>query len=262
MSRDEKESGRRGLVRSVTRRALVLAACLALVACGDNPLESIGLRSSDWISEPTVPTTVAVVTTTPTVVAAERLLWANDEIETENLDDRGAVIEGVFSRREGDRFIQASRSEIAVALPGIGFPSVAPSGAEWVTSQLVIDNDGTIANDPSAAFGIWSAEPYTRSRSVAQMAVLRVATDPVASEEVASLDGEPSCDRFDDRNADRCEVTRIGDRPTWLLVETSGATMVWFDGDYRYELFGRSFVPQSILADMTAEMIPLASLGA
>lgn len=260
MSRDDYEPGHRALMSSGFRRALLLIVLIALAACGENPLGSFGSRSSDWINEPTVPTTIAVVTTTPTVVAADRLKWANDGIESANLDDQGAVIQEVFGRREGDRFIQASRFEIAAALPEVAFPGLAPSGAEWVSSQLVIDNDGTVANDPSAAFGIWSAEPYTRSRSVAQMAVIRVAADPVGAEEVAA-DSEPSCERFADRTADQCEVIRIDDRPTWLLRETGGSTLIWFNREYRYELFGRSFVPVPILQDMTAQMEPLASLG-
>jgi hypothetical protein len=260
MTRDEYEPGRGGLMSPRLRRVLVPAILIVLTACGDTPLDSIGWRSSDWINEPTVPTTVAVVTTTPTVVSAERLLWANDEIETASLEDQGAVIQEVFGRREGDRFIQASRFEIAAALPGVAFPGLAPSGAEWVTSQLVVDNDGTVSPDPSAAFGIWSTEPYTRSRSVAQMVVMRVATDPVAAEEVASADSELSCERFAERSADQCEILTIADRPTWLLEETSGSTLIWFEGEYRYELFGRSFVPRPILREMTAGMVPLASL--
>ena len=59
----------------------------------------------------------------------------------------------------------------------------------------MFNNDGTIAADPSAAFGIWSAEPYTRSRSVAQMIVLRVSTDPEGAEEAAS-ETRPSCAPF------------------------------------------------------------------
>jgi hypothetical protein len=260
MSSDDDEPGLRGLMSSGYRRALFLVVLIGLTSCGESPLQSIGSRSSEWINEPTVPTTVAVVTTTPTLVPAHRLQWANDGIESENLDDQGTVIQEVFERREGDRFIQASRFEIAAALPGVVFPGLAPSGAEWVSSQLVIDNDGTVAGDPSAAFGIWSAEPYTRSRSVAQMAVIRVATDPVAAEEVASGEPEPSCERFSDRTADQCEVVTIADRPTWLLRDTSGSTLIWFEGEYRYELFGRSFVPVPILRDMTASTEPLASL--
>lgn len=245
-------------MRSKLRRALAMVMVLAATACGESPLESIGLRSSDWINEPTVPTTLAVVTTIPMEIPAERLLWANDTIETENLGDHDALLEEVFNRREGDRFIQASRHEIGAALPGIAFPSLAPSGAEWVSSQLVFDNDGSIAADPSAAFGVWSAEPYSRSRSVAQMVVIRVATDPVGAEEAASV--EPSCERFEESSSDRCEVRTVGDRPTWRLSASSGSTFVWFDGDYRYELYGRSFVPVAILENMASSMVSLTSL--
>ncbi|HEU4894344.1 MAG TPA: hypothetical protein VFT85_00780 [Acidimicrobiia bacterium] len=232
---------------------------MAVAGCGGSPLESLGLRSSEWINEPTVPTTVAVVTTTPVVVPAEGLQWANDEIETADLDDQAAVLAGVFARREGDRFIQASRSEIAAALPELAFPGVVPSAAQWVSSQLVFDNDGTLALDPTVAFGIWSAEPYSRSRSVAQMMVLRVATDPVAADEVASGQGELSCARFSDRSTQQCEMSTIDDRPTWVLDAASGATVIWFEGQYRYELFGRSFVPLDVLQDMVADMEPLGS---
>jgi len=243
-------------------RVLLVTAAMALVACGDEPLESIGLRSSEWINEPTVPTTVVVNTTTPTFVGADELEWANDEIETPNVEDTETLLAEVFARRQGDRFIQASRLEIATALPDVGFPGMAPNGAEWVSSQLVFDNDGSVADDPSAAFGIWSAEPYTRSRSVAQMAVLRVAMDLVTATELASGEIEPSCAIFADRTTDSCEIFSVGQRDTWLLTASGGPTLVWFEGPYRYELFGRSFVPLDVLRRMSGEMVPLTSIGA
>jgi hypothetical protein len=245
-----------------TPRLLLLAIVMSTVACGESPLESIGLRSSDWINEPTVPTTVAVNTTTPTVVGVEQLQWVNDDIETPNADDTDLVLAQVFARRQGDRFIQASRLEIAVALPDVAFPARAPAGAEWVSSQLVFDNDGGVADSPSAAFGVWSAEPYTRSRSVAQMIVFTVSTDPEAASELASGEVTPSCARFAERTTEQCEVISVGARDIWLLSATSGSTLIWFEGTYRYELFGRSFVPLAILRDMTDGMVPVASIGA
>lgn len=242
------------------RRAVFVLGALVLVACGTSPLESIGLRSSEWINEPTIPTTVPVITTTPTIVDAGQLQWANDDIENENLDDPNALLAEVFSRREGDRFIQASRFEIAAALPGISFPAEAPNGAEWVSSQLVFDNDGSLADDPSAAFGIWSAEPYSRSRSVAQMVVIRVATDQQGAEEVAEAGSGVSCARFSDRDTESCEVTMVDDRPTWILGSSGGTTLIWFDIPYRYEMFGRNFVSVSILQDMIATTVTLDSI--
>lgn len=239
---------------------MVLAGSL-LSACGVAPLESIGYRSSDWINEPTVPTTITVPTTAQTRVDVATLQWSNDVIQTENREDPEALISEVFSRRQGDRFIQASRFEITMALPDIAFPGLAPAGARFVSSQLVFDNDGNIALDPSAAFGIWSSEPYTRSRSVAQMVVLRVSTDPEAANDVAT-GVDASCARFAERTTDQCEMVAVGARPTWLLSAAGGATVVWFEGAYRYELFGRSFVPVDILTAMSSDMVPLASIGA
>ena len=147
-----------------------------------------------------------------------------------------------------------------MALPDIGFPGIAPPGARWVSSQLVMNNDGTIATDPSAAFGIWSDEPYTRSRSVAQMAVLRVASDPEGAAALES-EGAPSCAAFAERTTEQCEIISVADRPTWLLTGTAGSTLVWYAGPYRYELFGRSFVSLDSLVEMSEQMAPLASIA-
>lgn len=242
------------------RSAILTSAVVALAACGPTPLESLGNRSSAWINEPTVPSTQPVTVTTPTAVPAQRLLWVNDEIQTANLSDRDAMLNEIFERREGDSFIQASRQEIAVALPDVMFPGSAPPGAEWVSSQLVFENDGTLAPDPSAAFGIWSAEPYTRSRSVAQMIVMRVSNDEEAAAALASGAEEATCARFSERESDECEVITVGERTSWLLVDSGGTTLIWFEGPYRYELYGRSFVPEQMLQQVSDEMVPLASL--
>lgn len=250
---------------STTRRVrlrlvAVFVTAFALVSCGDSPLESIGLRSSDWINEPTVPSTIAVDTTIPRIVSAAALQWANEGIVNETVGDRDAMLAEVFDRREGDRFIQASGAEIAVALPEVTFPDRAPAGAEWVSSQLVFENDGTLSNEPSVAFGIWSAEPYTRSRSVAQMIVMRVSNDLEAANELATGAAEATCSRFADRASDECEIITVGSRETWLLEESGGSTLIWYDGPYRYEMFGRSFVPARVLQEMSGMMVPLSSL--
>src|SRR5690606_24646368 len=101
-------------------------------------------------------------------------------------EDHEGVVEEVFSRREGDRFIQASRFEIVAVVPDIEFPTVAPYGAEWVSSQLVLENNGRLSAEPTAAFGFWSSVPYRVSRSVPQMALLRVSNDPTSAEEMAN----------------------------------------------------------------------------
>lgn len=246
--------------RPVFFAVLVAATAVLLTSCGDDPLGSVGRRSSDWINEPTVATTTTVPVTIPTAISSAELAWSNDDIVNQSLDDPAAAVAAVFARREGDRFIQASRAEITVALPGIGFPARVPFGAKWVSSQLVIESSGEVSDDPSAAFGIWSAEPYTRSRSVAQMAVLRVALDPETIAELAEATEPPSCARFSDRNTDSCEIVDIGGRPTWRLSAAGGTTFIWFDETYRYELFGRSYLKQEALLEMSEVLIPLDQL--
>jgi hypothetical protein len=239
---------------------LTLTILMTVTACGESPLLSLGNRSSNWINEPKVTTTTLPPVDIPRHIATTALQWANDDIVNEDLDDPDVVVAAVFSRRQGDRFIQASRFEIAAAIPEINFPAVAPYGAEWVSSQLVIENSGRLSAEPSAAFGIWSAEPYTRSRSVAQMAVLRVAHDPETAVELEVPGAEFSCARFAERSTDECALLDIEGRDVWKLAAAGGITLIWFDGPYRYELFGRVFVPSDVLEAMAADTVSLATL--
>lgn len=243
-------------------KRLIGVGLLAVVvaACGESPLQIIGERSAEWINEPEVVTTTLPPVTTPRFVEIENLQWSNEDIVNPNIGDRNALIATVFDRREGDRFIQASRDEIAAALPEVEFPAVAPFGAEWVSSQLVVENNGTLSRDPTAAFGIWSAEPYTRSRSVAQMVIISVAIDPETAAEIAETGEDVSCARFADRATNVCDTLNLDGRQVWKLLGTGGNTLIWFSGDYRYELFGRIFVPSEDLNEMVSNMLPLADL--
>jgi hypothetical protein len=242
-------------------RTTALIATILLAACGDAPFASLGQRSSGWIGEPTIITTTTVPTTVPIVISAEILKWFNDDLGGELADDPEAVKDAIFERRGGDLFVQASRAEIAALVPDLRFPSSTPYLSEYVTSQIVFDNDGNLSADPVAAFGIWSSEPYTRSRSVAQMIVLRISLDAAAAAEVAGPGADISCARFSDRTNEVCAVTTVEGRPVWSLEASNGTTLVWFDGDYRYELFGRTFVAVAALQEMVNDLVPLADLG-
>jgi hypothetical protein len=246
-------------VSRVARVAMVLLGALVVGACS-SPFLSLGNRSSNWINEPKVTTTTRPHVDAPTTVASSTLQWANDEIVSGPFEASEEVVAAVFARRQGDRFIQASRDEIAVAVPEMRFPQVAPYGAEWVSSQLVIENNGTLSAAPTAAFGFWSAVPYTRSRSVAQMAVLRVAHDPEMAAEVGSPDSAFSCARFAEETTDECALIELDGRDVWRLSSSGGTTLVWFEGDYRYELFGRTYVPVDVLEEMATGTIPLSDL--
>ena len=257
---NEGSSDLGGHLRNQARTAAVVAAVSLLTACGDAPFASLGERSSGWIGEPTVVTTTTVATTVPIVVGAEVLKWFNDGLGGEFLDDAEALKVAVFARRGGDLFIQASRAEIAILLPDVKFPTSTPYLSEYVTSQLVFDETGELEEDPVAAFGIWSSEPYTRSRSVAQMIIMQVSADAVTAADVAAPGADNSCERFADRSTEVCAVSTIGDRPVWALEASNGTTMIWWDGDYRYELFGRSYVAPAALEEMASGLVPLSEL--
>lgn len=239
----------------------VLLAVVLLGGCGGSPFAALGNRSSHWINEPKVTTTTIEQTDAPKEVPVTTLRWHNADIVSGPFETPEEVVAAVFARREGDRFIQASPAEIAAAVPDLVFPAVAPVGAEWVSSQLVVENNGSLSASPTAAFGIWSAEPYTRSRSVAQMIVIRVFHDPEAAAEVEDPDSAFSCARFAEDATEECRLTELGGRPTWNLRSSSGVTLIWFEGEYRYEMFGRNFVPLEVLEQMATESVPLAELA-
>ena len=249
-----------GLSHVLRMGSLLVVAAVAFAACGDAPLQSLGERSSGWLNEPTIVTTTTVPVTLPLAVDSETLKWFNDGIGSGETDDPAVLMREIFERRGGDLFIQSSRAEIATILPEVAFPSRVPYLAEYVTSQLVFEASGELSNDPTIAFGIWSAEPYTRSRSVAQIAVLRVAIDEEAAAEMAEPGAAISCARFADRVTQACEIVEIAGRPCWSLRADNGHTFVWFDGPYRYELFGRSFVPVAALEEVVLNTTPLAGL--
>lgn len=244
----------------VFRVSLLFMVVATAAACQDAPLESLGQRSSDWVNEPTIVTTTTVPVTIPLIVESEVLKWFNDDLGQEFLSDPAFLKTTIFERRAGDLFVQSSRAEIAAILPALEFPTSAPHLAEYVTSQLIFDTSGELSVDPVVAFGIWSAEPYTRSRSVAQMAVLRVSQDEEAAAEVAALESEVSCARFADRATRSCEIVEINESPFWSLTVDNGYTMIWFQGIYRYELFGRSFVPVDALQQMVTGTVRLSEL--
>jgi len=242
--------------------ALVVIAVVLLAACGDAPFATLGRRSSDWIGQPTVLTTTTVATSVPIVVGAEILKWYNDGLGGEFLDDPDSLKVAIFARRGGDLFIQASRAEMVALLPDLKFPASTPYLSEYVTSQLVFDETGDLEDDPVAAFGIWSSEPYTRSRSVAQMIVMQVSVDVVNATEVSEPGADISCTRFEDRTTSECVTGTIGGRTVWSLEASNGNTLIWFDEDYRYELFGRSYVLPAALEEMVTDLVLLSELEA
>ncbi|MGH8874163.1 MAG: hypothetical protein ACRDVM_02765 [Acidimicrobiia bacterium] len=228
----------------------------ALTACGDDPLAQAGNRSSTWIQEASGgPPLTPTVTTVPVIRAhrSSSLTWVNDELGVPVVAGPREVLRAVWTRGGQDRFVQASRSEIAAALPAVQFPSVVPEAVEYVTSQLVFDPEtGSLSDEWAAAFGLWSVVPYSRSRNAGQEGVLWVAADGPG--------GSSGCERFPDRQ-EECETATLSDGPAWRLSEDYGSTLVWFEEGYRYELFTRRDVPEDLALRMAEEMAPLAELS-
>lgn len=247
-------------MRRFVRGTFLLATTLMILACGGEPFQALGQRSSDWIGEPTIPTTTTVAVTVPIVVGGEVLRWFNDSIISRSPDDLEALRREIFARGAGELIIQASRAEIASLVPDLKFPTLAPVGSQYVTSQLVFEGSGALSEDPIAGFGIWSSEPYTRSRSVAQVVVLWVSRDEPGADDISANPDSVTCARFAGRATNGCEILTIGDVPVWSLKADNGRTLIWYDGIYRYEMFGRPFVSPEALKEMASTFEPIGQL--
>jgi hypothetical protein len=239
--------------------ALLAAAALA-AACSPEPLAGVGDRASGWID---VAPAATQVTGAPVVIdpsiPIDQVAWYNDRLQAVEGTEAAEVVAAVFARGGGtDSFVQATPQEIAAVLPGLMFPRVVPYSTRYITSQLVIDPATvTLANDFSAAFGLWAAEPYTRSRSAGQDGVLQVAIDADQASAVAAGAGDLSCERFSDRQIRACEVVYLGRDPAWRLGNELGNTLIWYQAPYRYELFVRIGHPEELLGEMASSAAPL-----
>ncbi len=163
------------------KRTISLIALLLLVtACGDDGLlDGLGDRSVEAVhgkTSLTTSTTEPVAVDTPLgSTRASDLVWYNDGIPGEsNSFETNVVIASVWGRGDGaTSVIQASRSEIATALPGVQFPELVPDTVGWVTSQLVYDVASRTLNPETVAqFGLWHLEPYATDGG--RTALLRV----------------------------------------------------------------------------------------
>lgn len=244
------------------RLLLAVVVSAGLAACSDDALSGLGGRSSGWIGE--VATTATTTTTTApartrTVVDVD---WVNDQFEEPEPEAEGDdVLAAVFARSgDSSRFLQASRAEIVAVTPDVLFPSTVPAEVRFITSQLVIESRTLrLANDPTVAFGLWSVEPYTRSRSVGQVAVINVATDPAGAELAADPNTEPNCAPFSQENR-LCSIEFVTDIPVWRLEGESGLTHVWYSAPYRYSLDTRRNIDEELVHTVIGSVVPLAEL--
>jgi hypothetical protein len=218
------------------RRKTVLLAVVALtlVGCSEDSLIDLGGRSSGWIGTPEEVSEQEEATGSQYVDVLD-VGWSNDELGMPAPDGNSAsVVAAVVKRNEGpERYLQASRFEISAALPGMQFPAVLPDEVSHVTSQLVVaPTRDRLDSDVFAAFGLWTVEPYTKSRSVGQRGTLLVG---------AAQPGDP-CDRLAGGAIQTCSPARVAGVDAVRIDSESGQTWVWADDAYEYQLFLRGAI--------------------
>lgn len=232
----------------------MVAFALVVSACTDQALGNLG-RTSAWLAEvkPTTVTTEAVEA--DPLRRVTMVGWWNLELGGDPTEDPQTVITQVFLRGgDGGQFIQASPFEIAAALPGIRFPGLLPGDVTSITSQLVYIPGRPVLNpEQSAVFGMWTVEPYSRSRIVGQRGVLAVRPWD-------DLD-DVTCASLSDTETIVCETDFVGDLAVWRITDARGETWVWIEGGYRYDLFLRGdSTPAEAMVGSTEPLIRL--LGA
>jgi hypothetical protein len=217
----------------------LIVLSLGVVSCGESgPLDGLGDRSSEWVHEGVGATTttearVVVQVANQGLVSTGDLLWSNDDLGDVGIVDPDRVVEAVWARQIGSRFVQASRYEIANALPTIRFPGLVPEDVQWVTSQLVYDQaTGQLDSSTSVAFGLWSVEPYTVNEG--QLGVLRVGAAP-ADAGTARSDTVP-------------------------ILVPDGVNQAWTEGGLRYELFCRASITDAVCEAIIESFVPLSTL--
>ena len=212
---------------------------LVFSGCGEaGPLDGLGERSTEFVQEGVDATTttearVVFEVANEGLVGSGDLLWSNDDLGDGGSSASAVVLRGVWARQIGSRFVQASRGEIAAALPTIRFPSLVSEDVQWITSQLVFDPaTGELDGNTSVAFGLWAVEPYTVNEG--QLGVLRVGAAP----------GDVGAGRSD----------------TVPILVPGGVSLGWTEGGLRYEMFCRASIPDAVCEAIIDSFVPLSTL--
>ncbi len=261
MSRSSQNIERRARAGWAAHAALVAVGLMVLSACSPNALGDLGGRASGWIDE--VATTRPSTTTTlaATTCPAATSDWVNDQFGAPPAESQPEqVLAVIFARSSGDsRYLQSSRAEIVLMVPEIEFPLTLPAQVSHISSQLVVGRQSLhLATDPMVAFGLWSVEPYTRSRSVGQVAVLTASSDPAAAEVANDPNTAPTCLAFSNVEGRVCGIESFADWPVWRLESASQVTHLWYLGSLRYEMTARPDLDESLIHTMIDSMAPLA----
>jgi hypothetical protein len=122
---------------------------------------------------------------------------------------------------------------LASALPSLRFPEFVPGQVRWITSQLVYrESTGLLDPDTSAAFGLWTSDPY--QSDTGRIGVLRV-----GSAAIDTLGRRSSID---------------------LVVVADGISLGWTESSMQYELFCRSEISEQLCTDVATSVLPMSDL--
>lgn len=226
-----------GTLSSAALFSVVLFS-IVLAGCGEaGLLDGVGDRTRQYVQGDQVPTTTLVTVVAGTgdegLVGATDVQWFNDDLANQMKGSPQEVVSGVWQRELRSRFVQSSRTEIALALPGIMFPDLVPKSVRWITSQLVFDETtGVLDPDTTAAFGMWTADPYQSATT--RLGVLRVG-----------------------RAAEDLLPTRSAIVP---IIVPDGISLGWTEAGHRYELFCRSDISEELCFDVANSAALLSGL--
>jgi hypothetical protein len=223
---------------SLKRFTVLIVVCLSVAACGDaGLLDGLGDRSVNYVHGGTTTTTTTTEGPRPETpqgsIHATDVDWYNDTIAGDTPGMQASqVISIVWSRGDGvTSVIQASRSEIAAALPGVQFPELVPDTVGWVTSQLVFDvASGLLSEDTSAQFGLWHNAPYTTEAGRTAVMQVRPAT---SADIVGSISPEET---------------------------STGLNLSWAAEAYHYVIECPSALPEENCWQMAESVMPLSQM--
>lgn len=219
------------------RTLIVLLAGIVTAGCS-NALSGVGDLSERVVhGDRSSTTTTTLAGPVIEIEPVTGVVWVNEGLDAGIGDgvEPDVLVARIWERGGGSsEFVQSSPDEIAAALSGLEFPRLVPTGVTHVSSQLVYDRS-TLTLDPSqsAAFGLWSAEPYSIPRGEGQLAVLRVGRNQVP--------GTPE---------NEYSVFRVSD----------GREVSWVDGAYVYSMFCRTGVSEEACLAVAGSTTTLAIL--
>lgn len=233
----------------MSRFVMLLVLALLAGACSELALTDVGERSSGWIAGQPETSEVLPLSEEETpsdLVPSADVRWWNDGL-SKSSNASIPSLERISSRRNpGDRFAQASRSEIAAFFPDLSFPARVPAEVRSVTSQLVLaPSEPSLGGGHIASFGLWTSDPYTQSRTVGQLATISVFAG--RSDDPCGVAG------------DACATEQVADRLVGRIARSTGETILWSDADLTYEMFVRKPAMAAVPA-MLESITPISTL--